>query len=278
MLALEPLEPAALVGAGQLRRRRPGEVEVGPGVTSSELVGLAAFSQPLEGEGTDRVRHREPDLAVRLGSPDQALVGQVGDPVEDVAPELLGRSADQLGRLQVAAAAEAGQALEQVPARLVEQVVAPGDRAAQGALPLGHVARPGGEQLELALQPGEDRVGRQKPDAGRRQLDRQRHAVEAGADPGHCHGVGPIEAEARASRHRPLDEQPDGVVAEQSLRLDRPRRRSGPADPPFRREPVQVGWHGQPVERELVLAGQVEDRPAGDHEAQSRARPGGDRR
>ena len=120
------------------------------------------------------------------------------------------RVASGVGRLrggQVEAAHEHGQPAEQGPLVLVEQVVAPPDDRAERAVPL--VGLPtAGEQAQLLVQRREQALGAERGRAGRGQLDRQRHAVEPGADPGHRRRVG-----REVGRHgqRPVQEQPLGV-------------------------------------------------------------------
>ena len=127
-------------------------------------------------------------------------------------PISLGRPADGLGRFQVAAADEHGEPREKAPLALVEQVVAPGDGAAQRLLALGQVARAGRQDAELVLESLEDRVGLKQLDAGRRELDRQRHPVEPGADPGDGRGVLVRDREVRPDGEGAGDEQPDRLV------------------------------------------------------------------
>ena len=106
-------------------------------------------------------RSRKRGLAVgRLLDLDQALVDERHQPVEDVATDLRRRTADRLGRREVAAAGEDGQPIEQPLPAVVEQVVAPGDRAAQRLLALGQVARAGRQDVELVIEPDQDRVRR----------------------------------------------------------------------------------------------------------------------
>ena len=107
-----------------------------------------------------------------------------------------------LGRLEVAAADEHRQAVEEPALAVVEQVVAPGDRAAQRLLARRQVARPGGQDVELMLEPVEDRVGREELDACRGELDRERHAVEPGGDPGDGRRVLVRHLEVRPDRRR----------------------------------------------------------------------------
>ena len=102
----------------------------------------------------------EAGLAVDLLRPDEALVGEGHQPVEDLDADLrrpVRRRAS--ARLELAAADEHGEPREQPPLALVEQVVAPGDRAAQRLLALRQVARAGRQDAELVLEPLEDRLG-----------------------------------------------------------------------------------------------------------------------
>ena len=60
----------------------------------------------------------------------EALVGQRHDPVEDVAADLVGRATDRFRRLDVEPARERGEAPQEPPLAVAQEVVAPGDRAA----------------------------------------------------------------------------------------------------------------------------------------------------
>ena len=151
----------------------------------ADQVSLAVGLEPFRGVLTDRVEEPEARLAVGgLLDLDQALVDERHQAVEDVHADLGRRPADRFGRGEVAATGEDRQPIEQSLAAVVEQVVAPGDRAAQRLLTLGQVARPGRQDVELVIEPDEDRVGAEQLDPGRGQLDRERHAVEPCADRG----------------------------------------------------------------------------------------------
>ena len=110
--------------------------------------------QLLGGELVDRVELAEPGRALDLLGPDEALVGQRHDPVEHVDPDLSGRAADRLRGVELPAADEGCEPPEQPLLALVQQVVAPGDRAAERLLPLRQVPRARGQDPELTLQPG----------------------------------------------------------------------------------------------------------------------------
>ena len=77
MLALEPVEPAAVSGRPKLRLGllgKPGEELC---VAPADCVGLAARFKLLQGVLADRLQHREARLAIRtVHLPHQALVHQ----------------------------------------------------------------------------------------------------------------------------------------------------------------------------------------------------------
>ena len=117
--------------------------------------------------------------------------------------QLVGWPADGLRGGEVDAALEDGQAVEEQPVALVEQVVAPRDRAAQRLLALGQVTRAAERAGELVLEPGANGVGREELDPGGRQLDGQRHPVEPRRDGGDGRRVLVRDAEVRPDRGRP---------------------------------------------------------------------------
>src|SRR5215211_4658163 len=159
LLQVATVQPLALVGAGEVRLGGERRVEEVLGVAPPDLLQVAVFGQPLLPELADRLQHGEPGVAGRgLGPEHQRLVDQRGQAVEDVQAELPG-TADRLGRLQRPAAGEHRQPGEQSPLGVREQVVAPGDGAAQGPLPVWEGPGPGGQQREAPLQAGQDLLG-----------------------------------------------------------------------------------------------------------------------
>ena len=133
------LEPAlGSLGQGERPRR----------VARRDRVRLARLAQPLAGELVDGLEHPEPLSRAH----DERAVDERLELVEHVARH-------RLRALQRPAAGEHGELREQRSLALLEQVVAPLDRGAQGALPRGRVARPAGQQVEPAPEPLEDRGG-----------------------------------------------------------------------------------------------------------------------
>ena len=142
-----------------------------------------------------------------------------------------------------------------------EEVVAPGDRPAQRLLPLGQVAGAGREDAELVLETLEDRLGLEQLDPRRGELDRQRHAVQPGADPGDGRSVLVRHREVRPNGDGAGDEQPDRLVlrdlgrGEVALRLRQVELLQ-------LRQGEEVARNRQARNRVLLLAGDAERRTA----------------
>src|SRR5712671_1624069 len=137
-----------------------------------DLGDLAACNELFASELANRVELAEPRLAIDLLDPNQALVDQRRESIEDVTADVRCRPADDLGDLEIAAADEDGQPGEQPALAFIEEVVAPGDCTTQGLLPLRQVARASRQHAQLVLESGEDRVRREELDPGGGELDR----------------------------------------------------------------------------------------------------------
>ena len=216
MLAVQSREPEAPLGAQQVRPRLLGQRQEAPRVAVAYRLRVGAGGELLQRELADRLEHDGARPGAVLLLADQALVDQRLQSLQHVDAQLVA-AADRLDVLQLGAPREHREAREQAPPRLVEQIVAPRDRAPQRLLPVGEIARARLQQAEAALQPRQDRRGRQQLDARRGQLDRQRQPVQAGADLGDRRGVVVGDLESRLDRERPLDEQPDRLVLRHTL-------------------------------------------------------------
>jgi hypothetical protein len=82
----------------------------------------------------------------------------------------------------------------------------------QRLLACERVAVAAGEQRKAVVQPLQDLLGRQDPDPGCGQLDRERHAVQALAQPGDRLDVIGAQREPRLAGGGPLGEQADRGV------------------------------------------------------------------
>ena len=185
---------------------------------------LAAGRQLLQPELADRLQHH--DSAARRPTrsclPQQALVDQRGDAIEDVEGEIPRRAGHRLGRLQRAAADEDRQPPEErlLLRRRAGRSSRRSRRASSAAAPAGRAPR---RSAAAAAAP----AGRSSAAGGRsvhprgRQLDRQRQPVQAAADLGHGRGVRRGQREVGPGRLRPRDEEPH----RRGLGQPRPRRR-----------------------------------------------------
>jgi hypothetical protein len=159
-------------------------------------VGLfGTFGEAVLCELADRLEHREP-----LAAPaQQAVIDERREGIEHIA-------ANRLRSIEREAAGEHRQPRKERARVVVEEVHAPLDRRAQRALTLGDVARAARQQRESLLEPRENRGRREDRRLRRGELDRQRQAVELAAD---------LRDLRPCNSLRSLDEQRDGVVAEE---------------------------------------------------------------
>ena len=127
--------------------------------------------------------------------------------IEDV--ETLAR--DTFGGLQGAATGEHRQPREQHAGVVVEQVIAPPDRRCQRPLALGRVARTSGEHGQALGEAIGQRVGTEQRHPARRQLQRERQAVERGHDAGDGGRRPLVQLEPGMHRSGSLGEETDGV-------------------------------------------------------------------
>ena len=128
--------------------------------------------QAFAGELTDRVQQQEALVADRL---DETRVDQELDYVERGV-------ADALGCVQREGPCEDPAAGEHLLRARIEEIVAPFDRRAERALPLGRVARPRRQQRQRAIEAPQQAIAAQQARACCRQLDGERQAIETGAD------------------------------------------------------------------------------------------------
>ena len=132
----------------------------------------------------------------------------------------IGAGAHALDRVELEAAGERRKPAKQRPLVRLEEVVAPLKRGRERVLPCRRRVTRGAEHAKAVVEALRDRRGTKCPQAPGGELERERQAVEAEADPRDVHGVLLVEREARRSRLRPLDEEPHGLVVEEPARLE----------------------------------------------------------
>src|SRR6266511_449403 len=147
VLLLQPVEPVPGAPA-QVRLRLFRERQEVLYVAPSEFLCLARLLEPLGSVMPDRLQHREPRILVRPLQPHQARVDERRKPVDDV--EVI--PADALRRLEGASSREHGELQEQALLLRLEQVVAPVDRGAEGALALRCGPRAAFEHLQTVVE------------------------------------------------------------------------------------------------------------------------------
>ena len=128
----------------------------------------------------------------------------------------------RLRRVQGEAAGEHRESLQHAALVAGEQVVGPVDRTPQGLVTLDAGATPRVSSRNWSSRRAAISTGVMACSARRRELDRERDAVEARADLRHGIGVVGVQGEAGTRLGRALDEQRDCVVghAERGQRED----------------------------------------------------------
>ena len=268
-------EPECLLGAAELLVCLLGDVGEVLGVPSLCGVGLPVGTQPLECVLADRVEHREARLAVNAAArDDQALVAQRRQEAESglVVTEHSSRGSER---------DPAGEDRELLQRRLLdrlEQRVAPVDRRNERLLPSRHVSRAAGEEREPLLQTARDLGQREQPDAGGRELDRERQAVQPPADRAHLLHLRRCRLGHRARSSCAREEQLEAVVVDERwhrvLGLGRhvqalAARRQNPKSRAFRHEVAhERGGGDQPLEvveheQQLAVAEAAHERVRG---------------
>jgi hypothetical protein len=232
------------------------------GVTLAEHLGLAGGVEPARSELADALEQGVAGGGVgALSGGDHRLVDEGGEQVEHVELVEVVAGADAFGGFEREAAGEHAEAPEEGAFGVVEEVVAPLDRAEQRLLSRDPRAVGAGEQLEALAEPPHDLVGRHRPDAGGGELDGERDAVEVTTDRHDVGDVGVGHLEGVVGETGAVDEEPDRVVGHGGTGFDvglGQRQRRDPVDElagdaealAAGREHVEVGTPGEQVAAE----------------------------
>ena len=228
---------------------------------------LAGLAEPAERVLADRLQQAEPRLAALVVRPDQRLRHQAREQVQHLVAGDPVAATDRLGRVERPAAGEHRQAAEQDPLPLVEQVVAPVDQRPERAVARQGGLAPAGQQPEAVVEPPDELPRAEHGHPGRRQLDRERDAVQAGADP---HDVGRVllrQAEVGAQPRVPARRtgaRPRSAPAPsgRGAAPDRGRRAARPARRPRRGRPAGCGWSPAPAGPGTVAAAPARSPPS----------------
>ena len=169
-------------------------------VAATGVLELAGLLQLLDCKLADRLQQR---VALRAEA-DEALLDQR---LQHVQP----RSRHLFRGVDGPAAGEDAEPPERLLLPCREQLVAPGDRAAESALALGHVASAHRQQRQRAVEPLEDLRRREHLHTRGRQLEREREVVEPPADLEHVL----VGLQVGARRTRSAEEEPDALLLDE---------------------------------------------------------------
>ena len=228
-LVAEPLHPPALAGAAQVVLRVVAECEEVARVGVAHRRLLAALRELLPGVLPDDGLHGEPRPIVAVVLADEAAVDERCEVLEDVdvddRPGLVlaargPRRSHELRGLQRESAFEHPQPGEQSPLVALEELRAPFDRPPDGLLASRQVAGPADQDGQPPIEPVEQFGGGEHPHARRRQLNRQRDAVERVADPLDGLLVVWRDLEVRLDGVRALDEEVDRLLIGERLDVE----------------------------------------------------------
>ena len=220
---------------------------------------FAVHRQFFQGVLANSFQHREAGFSIRRRSlQHQAFIEHRSHTVEQVQIEIAPGVANRFDALQIAAANEDRETPEEFLLGGIQQLVAPIHGCTERLLALREVARPAGQQLQPAGEPGQQGSWRKNLYPGGGEFDGQGQSIEPRANFGDGCGVFTVQLKVRLGCHGALDEQRDGGVARQifdrrHLQWIRQRERRngkfvfavkvqrGPAG----NQNFQVGTHGQ---------------------------------
>jgi len=150
---------------------------------------------------------------------DERLGDETRDTVDDSGRGDFGARGDDTRRFQAEAAGEDRQAAQHNALGLGEQLVTPVQCRLERLMPRQRRPTTPGEQTEPIVQARCEGLYTQRRAAGRRQLDRQRDAVESPADCCCDSCSAPVRREVRIRRPRSRYEQLDRAVSQQLIHI-----------------------------------------------------------
>ncbi len=134
-LRVEPVPPLLLLSTPHLRLGGLGQLHEVPGMTPAHRIGCIGLIQLVPGELADRLQQPIAGVIAADVGGHQRLVDQSRDQFEHLQLVETLPGAHPLRRLEIEAALEHRQPLEQLPFPIVQQPVGPVDGRRQGLLP-----------------------------------------------------------------------------------------------------------------------------------------------
>jgi hypothetical protein len=201
-----------------MRSAAPAEVAVAHGLA------LARRGEARGGVLPYRLEQPEARLAVLLPHLRERLLHQPAERAGDrrARQRVAGAArAHRLRGVERERAAERGQAGQQGALGVAQQGMAPVEERAERAVAGQRRAAPAREDGERVVEPRRELLDAQRREGRGGQFEGERQAVEPGADGGHRQGVRVGEREVARRAARALDEQLDGFVGTERLRVER---------------------------------------------------------
>jgi hypothetical protein len=156
---------------------------------------------------TNRLQHEEaPFVGLPVLTLQKAFVDEGSHAVDELRSQFPEGIADRFRRLEGESSGEDAESAEECLLLGSEQAEAPVDRAPHRVLPVRHVPRTRGEEVEALIETSKKCAGRHHANARRRKFERQRQAIEAPADLRDRAGIVIAESERRIGRFRTSDE------------------------------------------------------------------------
>ena len=159
MVPLQTIAPRCSIGTDDLGRGLLREGQVDLCVPACQPLLLAPRCQLLARVRTDGGEHGETGLVlIAVDDAYETLLRQRLEPIEDISPDLVGRPRDGVHLAEGGRARDDAKSREQAAVGLVEQIVAPGDGAAQRSLPTRPIDRASAERAQAVVEAAQRRL------------------------------------------------------------------------------------------------------------------------
>ncbi len=223
-LRLQAPRPLGLIGTLQVAVARLGHAEEVVAVPHRDLRGVVPPIEILARELADRLELPVARAEIALVDHHQRLLDERRQQIEHVDRVERLAAAYRLRRVEIEAADEDGQSLQQPLLGLLQHVVRPRDERAQRLLALEQHAPAAGQKLEAVLQPLVDVLDGHRAHPRGGELERERNAFEARAELGDGRRLALRQRETRLLQLRPIHEQLHRIRARQRFDARRARR------------------------------------------------------
>ncbi len=168
---------------------------------------FAAFRQLFEGIGACGFTQTETRNGGVEVHGDQRFCDQIGEALDDILRREIGIRCNPRRRFKIESTGKNADPAEQQLLVLAQQTVAPVEDCPNGLVPRHRPAMSRSQQLQAVVEMCGKPPNPEHLNAGRRELDCERHAIEPAADLDNERGVGIAQREIVDHRRDPLQEQ-----------------------------------------------------------------------